>query len=74
MGNVMFSFHYPVPFNVPGGSVGFRDDVGIVPYNHDEPRSIQRTGAVPYNRDGLRTIQRNFICDKMAEFVGFYIN
>ena len=25
------------------GSVGFRDDVGIVPYNHDEPHSIQHT-------------------------------
>ena len=29
--------------------MGFRDDVGIVPYNFDGLRSIQRTGVVPYN-------------------------
>ena len=28
-----------------GGSVGLRDDVGIVPYNLDGVRSVQRTMA-----------------------------
>ena len=28
----MFSFHFPVQFNVPRGSVRFRADVGIGPY------------------------------------------
>ena len=31
-----------------GGSVGFRDDVGIVPYERDGVRSVQRTGAVSW--------------------------
>ena len=29
--------------------MGFRDDVGIVPYKHDEPRIVQRTEANSYH-------------------------
>ena len=43
--------HYPITLSHStdqGGSVRLRDDVGIVPYNHDQVHSIQRTKAVPY--------------------------
>ena len=37
-----------------GGSVRPRDDVGIVPYDHDGPQSIQHTFAVgvPWQKKG----------------------
>ena len=46
------------------------DDVGIVPYNRDGLRPIQRTravgfrddvGIVPYKLDGVRSIQFNIL-------------
>ena len=54
----MLLSHCPVPFNVPGGSVRLRDDVGIVPYNCDGTHTVQRTGAVPWDfGTGVRSIQ-----------------
>ena len=37
----MLSSRYSVPFNVPGCSVRFRDDVGIVPYIRNGVRSVR---------------------------------
>ena len=40
---------YPIPpfhSTYQGGSVRPRDDVGIVPYDHDGPQSIQHTFAI----------------------------
>ena len=41
----MLLSRYPIPFNVPDSSVGLRDDVGIVPYNCDGTRTVQRTSG-----------------------------
>ena len=42
--NVLF---YPASFNVQGGSVRFRDDVGIVPYIPSGLHTIQRGASKP---------------------------
>ena len=43
---------YHVPFNVPGGFVGLRVDVGIDPYISVRPRAIQRTALFRYVAGG----------------------
>ena len=67
-----------------GGSVGFRDDVGIVPYERTGgaihstghgcgPTWRDDVGIVPYKRDGVRSVQRSGAVPWENFFRGHYL-